>query len=234
MALSPLAGKPAPTEMLIDVAALERAYYDRKPDLADPRQRVSFGTSGHRGTPLRRHVHRGPHPGDHAGDLRVPRSARASTARCSWARTRTPCPAPAQRTALEVLAANGVDDGHPGAATASRRRRSSRAPSWSTTAAAREQLADGIVITPSHNPPEDGGFKYNPPNGGPADTDVTSWVQDRANELLRGGNRRSASACRSSQALRGRHHARSRISSRPTSSDLAQRRRHGRDPRRRR
>ena len=109
MAISPLAGKPAPKELLVDVARLEREYFERQPDLGDPQQLVSFGTSGHRGSSLARHVHRGPHPGHHAGDLRLPARRRASTARSTWARTRTRCPAPAQRTALEVLAANGVE-----------------------------------------------------------------------------------------------------------------------------
>ena len=115
------------------------------------------------------------------------RQATASTGRCSWARTRTRCPAPAQRTALEVLAANGVDtviqrdDGFTPTPVISH-------AILVYNRGRTEQLADGIVITPSHNPPEDGGFKYNPPNGGPADTDVTHWIEDRANELLRGGN----------------------------------------------
>ena len=113
MTISPLAGRPAPTAMLVDLARLEQAYYERKPDAGDPNQLVSFGTSGHRGSPLRRHVHRGAHPGDHAGDLRLPARRRASTARCTWARTRTRCPARPQRTALEVLAANGVETRHP-------------------------------------------------------------------------------------------------------------------------
>ena len=93
----------------IDPAMLVREYYARRPDPADPAQRVSFGTSGHRGHAARRHLHRGAHPGHHAGHLRVPPASRASTARCSWARTRTPSRRPPQRTALEVLAANGVE-----------------------------------------------------------------------------------------------------------------------------
>ena len=185
--LSPLAGKPAPRELLIDVGALEREYYERQPDPGDPNQLVSFGTSGHRGSSLRRHVHRSAHPGDHAGDLRLPARpgdrrpalhgqghARAVRAGAAHAPSRCSPPTASRRSSS--------------ATTASRRRRSSRARSSSTTAAARTDLADGIVITPSHNPPEDGGFKYNPPNGGPADTDVTRWIQDRANELLRSGN----------------------------------------------
>jgi phosphoglucomutase len=184
--ISPLAGKPAPREMLIDVARLEREYFDRRPDLSDHNQLVSFGTSGHRGTPLQ-------------GTFTEAHILAITQAICDYRREQgTDGPlymgkdthalsAPAQRTALEVLAANNVEtviqegDGVTPTPVISRailvynRNR-------------KEHLADGIVVTPSHNPPEDGGFKYNPPNGGPADTDVTRWVQDRANELLRGGN----------------------------------------------
>src|SRR5215475_3316501 len=186
MAISPLAGKPAPKELLVDVARLEREYFERKPDLGDPSQLVSFGTSGHRGSPLH-------------GAFTESHILAITQAICDYRREqRTDGPLymgkdthalsrPAQRTALEVLAANGVEtiihenDGVTPTPVISRailvynRNR-------------KQHLADGIVITPSHNPPEDGGFKYNPPNGGPADTDVTHWVQDRANDLLRAGN----------------------------------------------
>ena len=184
--LSPLAGKPAPREMLVDVARLERDYFERRPDLEDPNQLVSFGTSGHRGSPLH-------------GTFTEAHILAITQAICDYRRTQgTDGPlymgkdthavsGPAQRTALEVLAANNVEtviqqnDGVTPTPVISRailvynRNR-------------KELLADGIVITPSHNPPEDGGFKYNPPNGGPADTDVTHWVEARANELLRAGN----------------------------------------------
>ncbi len=186
MALSPLAGKPAPTQLLVDLDCLERAYFEGKPDPSDPTQLVAFGTSGHRGSSLR-------------GSFNEPHILATTQAICEWrARAGTDGPlymgkdthalsGPAQRTALEVLAANGVEtvvqagDGFTPTPVISRailahnRGRNGR-------------LADGIVVTPSHNPPEDGGFKYNPTNGGPADTDVTGWVQDRANELLRAGN----------------------------------------------
>ena len=89
----PLAGQRAPASLLVDVAELERRYYAGRPDPANPAERVSFGTSGHRGTPLDGTLHRGPHPRDHPGDLRVPRASAASTGRSIWARTRTPCPA---------------------------------------------------------------------------------------------------------------------------------------------
>ncbi len=184
--LSPLAGKPAPKDMLIDVAKLQQAYYDRHPDLSDSTQMVSFGTSGHRGTPLN-------------GTFTEAHILAITQAICDYRKHQgTDGPlymgkdthalsGPAQCTALEVLSANGVetviqaDDGVTPTPVISRailvynRDRKSH-------------LADGIVITPSHNPPEDGGFKYNPTNGGPADTDVTGWVQKRANELLRENN----------------------------------------------
>ena len=186
MTISPLAGKPAPKEMLIDPARLEREYYGRKPDLDDPNQLVSFGTSGHRGSPLR-------------GSFTEAHILAITQAICDYRRTqRTDGPlymgkdthavsGPAQRTALEVLAANGVQT------IIQRDDRFTPTPVISRAIlvynrARTEHLADGIVITPSHNPPEDGGFKYNPTNGGPADTDVTQWVEDRANALLRNGN----------------------------------------------
>jgi phosphoglucomutase len=186
MPISPLAGKPAPKELLIDPAKLQREYLDRKPDLADRNQLVSFGTSGHRGT-----------PGN--GTFTAAHILAITQAICDYRRSvGTDGPlymgkdthalsAPAQRTALEVLAANGVptiiqrDDGVTPTPVISR-------AILVYNKGRKGHLADGIVITPSHNPPEDGGFKYNPTNGGPADTDVTKWVQDRANELLQGGN----------------------------------------------
>src|SRR4030095_16869558 len=186
MAVSHLAGKPASREMLVNLAELEREYYERRPDLAVAEQLVSFGTSGHRGSPLR-------------GTFTEAHILAITQAICDYRRSggiTGPLymgkdthflSSAAQRTALEVLAANNVetltqpDDGVTPTPVISRaiivHNRGRRAA-----------LADGIVITPSHNPPEDGGFKYNPTNGGPADTDVTHWVQDRANELLRGQN----------------------------------------------
>src|SRR5712671_3468012 len=186
--LSPLAGKPAPKEMLVDVAQLERKYFERRPDLGDPNQMVSFGTSGHRGSPLH-------------GTFTEAHILAITQAICDYRRAQgTDGPlymgkdthalsAPAQRTALEVLAANNVEtiiqegDGVTPTPVISR-----AILVYNRGRNDKDHLADGIVITPSHNPPEDGGFKYNPTNGGPADTDVTRWVQDRANELLRAGN----------------------------------------------
>jgi phosphoglucomutase len=186
MAISPLAGKPAPKDMLIDPARLERDYFERKPNPGDPTQLVSFGTSGHRGTSLN-------------GTFTEAHILAITQAICEYRhKVGTDGPlymgkdthalsGPAQRTALEVLAANGVetiiqrDDGVTPTPVISR-------AILVYNRGRKEHLADGIVITPSHNPPEDGGFKYNPTNGGPADTDVTKWVQDRANELLRSNN----------------------------------------------
>ncbi len=186
MALSPLAGKPAPPAMLVDVALLERQYYERQPDPSDPAQLVSFGTSGHRGSPL-------------SGSFTEAHILAITQAICDYRRQQgTDGPlyvgkdthavsSPAQRTALEVLAANGVatviqrDDGVTPTPVISH-------AILVYNRGRTDHLADGIVITPSHNPPEDGGFKYNPTDGGPADTAVTRAIQDRANELLRAGN----------------------------------------------
>jgi phosphoglucomutase len=184
--ISPLAGKPAPKSMIVDLARLEREYYERKPDMDDPTQFVSFGTSGHRGSSLR-------------GSFTEAHIAAMTQAICDYRRgQRIDGPLymgkdthalsePAQRTALEVLAANGVET--------IIQRDSGVTPTPVISRAIlvynrgrKGHLADGIVVTPSHNPPEDGGFKYNPPNGGPADIDVTGWVQRRANVLLRKGN----------------------------------------------
>ena len=179
--------------MLVDLARLEKEYYERKPDVGDPNQLVSFGTSGHRGSSSPRHLHRSAHSRDHPGHLRLPR-AQGIDGPLYMGKDTHALSAPAQRTALEVLAANGVEtiiqenDGVTPTPVISR-------AILVYNRGRKDHFADGIVITPSHNPPEDGGFKYNPPNGGPADTDVTGWIQDRANELLRDGKcRREARA----------------------------------------
>lgn len=184
--VSPLAGKPTPKELLIDVARMETEYHERKPDLSDPNQLVSFGTSGHRGSPL-------------LGTFNEAHILAITQAICEYRRAKTidgplymgkdthAASGPAERTALEVLAANGVEtaiqenDGVTPTPVISR-------AILAYNHGRKDHFADGIVITPSHNPPEDGGFKYNPPNGGPADTEVTGWVQNRANELLSSGN----------------------------------------------
>jgi phosphoglucomutase len=178
------AGRPADPADLVDVDALIGAYYDRRPDPSDPTQRVAFGTSGHRGSAFRNafneahilavteaicryRVQRG-----YSGPLFLGRDTHALSE-------------PAARTAMSVLVARDVDvrvdegDGFTPTPAVSHAILVANQPkdSW-------RRLADGIVVTPSHNPPDDGGFKYNPPNGGPADTDVTRWVQDEANRIL--------------------------------------------------
>ncbi len=186
MALSPLAGKPAPKAMLIDPAQLERDYLSRRPDLEDPGQLVKFGTSGHRGSPLHGSFNE-PHILAITQAICDYRQAQGISGPLYMGKDTHAASSPAQRTALEVLAANGVetiiqrDDGVTPTPVISR---AILVHNHGRT----QHLADGVVITPSHNPPEDGGFKYNPTNGGPADTDVTRWVENRANELLRGGN----------------------------------------------
>jgi phosphoglucomutase len=185
--ISPLAGKQVREEDLVDLERLEEEYYKRKPDITDPSQLIIFGTSGHRGSSLR-------------GSFTEAHILATTQAICDVRRRQgTDGPlfmgrdthalsGPAQRTALEVLAANGV--------STMIERNAGFTPTPAVSHAILKYnrgrsagLADGIVVTPSHNPPEDGGFKYNPPHGGPADTDVTRSVQDRANDLLRAGNR---------------------------------------------
>lgn len=183
MPLSPLAGKPASKDLLIDVAKLERDYFDKKPDPSDPRQLVAFGTSGHRGTSLD-----GTFTEAHIAAITQAvcehRQAKGIDGPVYIGKDTHALSAAAQRTALEVLAGNGVDaiiqsgDGVTPTPVISR-------AILVHNRGRNDRLADGIIITPSHNPPEDGGFKYNPPNGGPADTDVTSVVQKRANEILK-------------------------------------------------
>ena len=176
-----------PGAVTIDLVRLEADYYAPHRSSGDPTPHVSFGTSGHRGSSLERHFHRSPHPRHHPGHLRVPARARhrwpalprqghprALRAGSSGPRSRS------WRQTGWIRSSSGM--------TVSRRPRSSPTRSSHTIGRSAGTRADGIVITPSHNPPEDGGFKYNATNGGPADTDVTRWIQDRANALLRDGN----------------------------------------------
>ena len=182
MTIHPLAGKPVPKDLLVDTDNLRREYYARKPDFTDRGQRVSFGTSGHRGSSLR-------------SSFNETHVLAITQAICDYRRRQGisgplylgkdthALSEPAFATALEVLAANGVET-----------MIDSKAEHTPTPAVSHAiltfnvgrtaGLADGIVITPSHNPPEDGGFKYNPPSGGPADTAVTRWIEDRANHLI--------------------------------------------------
>lgn len=181
-AISPLAGKPATTSVLTDIPKLLAAYTGLQPDAAEPTQRVAFGTSGHRGSSLERsfnewHVlaitqaiceYRAQQGID--GPLFIGLDTHALSL-------------PAFQSALEVLAANGVET------LISARGEYTPTPAVSHAILVhnrgrQSRLADGIVVTPSHNPPADGGFKYNPPNGGPADTAITGWMETRANALL--------------------------------------------------
>jgi phosphoglucomutase len=178
-----LAGKPAPASLLIDVDRLTDAYFTKEPDLSDPEQLVSFGTSGHRGSSL-------------SGSFNQSHILAITQAICEWRKQEGitgplflgkdthALSRPAERTALEVLAANGVEtviqrnDGYTPTPSISRL-------ILTHNRGRKSGLGDGIVVTPSHNPPADGGFKYNPPNGGPADTNITGWIEKRANALLR-------------------------------------------------
>jgi phosphoglucomutase len=212
------AGQPAQPGDLVDIDALLRAYVDIVPDPADPAQRVAFGTSGHRGSAFR-------------GAFNEAHILAITEAICRWRELRGydgplflgadthALSAPATATALEVLVARGVDvriaagEGHAAftptpavshAIVVANRVRSIPAADAPPTAG--RGLADGIVVTPSHNPPDDGGFKYNPPNGGPADTDVTGWIQAEANRLLEGSGADGVAGIRRMRAPRPATH----------------------------
>jgi phosphoglucomutase len=179
------AGTPAQESDLIDVEALIQAYYDLKPDVSEPEQRVVFGTSGHRGSSLKTAFNE-----DHIAATTQAiveyRASQGITGPLFLGADTHALSAPARTTALEVLVANEVrvlvdefDDFVPTPALSHAILRYNNAGN--------DDEADGIVVTPSHNPPADGGFKYNPPHGGPADSDATSWIANRANELIEGG-----------------------------------------------
>jgi len=182
MAIHPLAGKQVPASSLVNVATLLAAYSTEKPDPAVPEQRVSFGTSGHRGSSFKRSFNES-HIVAVTQAIVEYRAAHGTTGPLYLGMDTHALSEPAFVSALEVLAANGVEvmiDPEGGytptpaishAILTYNRNKSSG-------------MADGIVITPSHNPPDDGGIKYNPPQGGPADTQVTTWIEDRANALL--------------------------------------------------
>jgi phosphoglucomutase len=177
------AGQPAQASDLVDIDRLISAYYSEHPDVADPAQQVAFGTSGHRGSSLRTAFNE-----DHIVAISQAiceyRAAQGTDGPLFLGRDPHGLSEPATQSALEVFTANDVTvlatDGF------------TPTPALSHAILTHNRgrtshLADGVVVTPSHNPPEDGGFKYNPPHGGPADTDATKWIQDRANELIRGG-----------------------------------------------
>jgi phosphoglucomutase len=178
----PLAGKPAPQDRLVDVGALRREYHTRRPAVGDRTQCVSFGTSGHRGSSLHGAFNE-PHVLAMTQAVCDHRRQQGITGPLFLGKDTHALSEPAFETTLEVLAGNGVEaiidcvDGYtptPAVSHAILRHNLARSSG----------LADGIVITPSHNPPDDGGFKYNPPHGGPAGTDVTRWIEDKANRLL--------------------------------------------------
>ncbi len=176
------AGQPALPSDLVDVSALLRAYDELRPDPSEPTQRVAFGTSGHRGSAFKAAFNEAHILATTEAICRY-RAALGYTGPLFIGRDTHALSEPAWRTALEVLVAHGVD----ARVDASDGYTPTPAVSHAILVANRgraDGLADGIVVTPSHNPPEDGGFKYNPPNGGPADTDVTRWIQDEANRIL--------------------------------------------------
>ncbi|MSR24887.1 MAG: alpha-D-glucose phosphate-specific phosphoglucomutase [Nitrospiraceae bacterium] len=182
MPLSPLAGKPADPSMLVNVPRLVTSYYSLQPDMAVREHRVAFGTSGHRGSSFRRSFNEA-HILATSQAICEYRKSRQTTGPLFLGMDTHALSEPAFATALEVLAANGVE------VMVDRGGGYTPTPVISHAILTYNQgrttgLADGIVITPSHNPPEDGGFKYNPPHGGPADTDVTRWIEQRANALL--------------------------------------------------
>jgi phosphoglucomutase len=182
---SPLAGKPAPASSLVDIPRLITAYYSERPDAAVRAQRVAFGTSGHRGISFDGSFNDG-HVAAISQAICVHRKQKGIDGPLFLGFDTHALSAPAFATALEVLAANGVDV----MIAAGDEYTPTPAISHAILTYNRGRatgLADGIVITPSHNPPDSGGFKYNPPNGGPADTEITGWIEAHANELLQVG-----------------------------------------------
>ncbi len=228
MALHELAGKPAPRSFLVNVPRLVSAYYAVKPDPSDPGQRVAFGTSGHRGSSLR-----GSFNEDHilatTEALVEHRRARGITGPLFLGMDTHALSEPALATALEVLAAHGVE------VRIQAGRRYTPTPAISHAILAwnrgrKADLADGVVVTPSHNPPDDGGFKYNPPDGGPAGGDITKAVEARANAILRERAPRGEARHPREGAAR-RDHPGARLRG-PVRRRPGERPRHGRDCRR--
>ncbi len=183
--ISPLAGKPAPRSLLVDVSKLVAAYSELRPDPSLPAQQVAFGTSGHRGSSFDRSFNEW-HVLAISQAICEYRKSKQITGPLFIGFDTHALSQPAFESALEVLAANDVET------------MIARGGEFTPTPAVSHAilgynhrrsagLADGIVITPSHNPPDNGGFKYNPPNGGPADVDITDWIQNRANALMRDG-----------------------------------------------
>ncbi|MFJ4373992.1 phosphoglucomutase (alpha-D-glucose-1,6-bisphosphate-dependent) [Pseudomonas japonica] len=185
MKLSPLAGKPAPASVLVDIPRLLTAYYTGQPDASIATQRVAFGTSGHRGSSLDLSFNE-QHVLAISQAICLYRQAQGIDGPLFVGADTHALSTPAAASALEVLAANGVE------VMLSKDDEYTPTPAVSHAILCYNRgrtagLADGIVITPSHNPPQSGGFKYNPPNGGPADSHVTKWIEAKANELLAEG-----------------------------------------------
>lgn len=184
MALSPLAGKPAPRDLLVNIPRLITSYYTYAPDVSDPTQKVAFGTSGHRGSPFKASFNES-HILAIAQAICEYRKKEGIRGPLFIGKDTHALSEPALATAVEVFAANGVtvmiqeENGYTPTPVISH-------AILTYNRGKKKGLADGVVITPSHNPPEDGGFKYNPPHGGPADTETTKKIEDRANEILRG------------------------------------------------
>lgn len=187
MALSNLAGKPAPRTLLVKIPRLVSYYYTHKPDISDPAQEVVFGTSGHRGSSFRNNFNE-----DHilaiSQAISEYRKSRGITGPLFMGMDTHALSEPALASALEVFAPNGI--------TVIVQKGFGYTPTPVISHAIvtynrgrTSGLADGVVITPSHNPPDDGGFKYNPPHGGPAETETTKVIEDRANEILRSANK---------------------------------------------
>jgi phosphoglucomutase len=202
MALHPLAGQPAPVSMLVDIPRLITAYYTEKPDVSVSSQRVAFGTSGHRGSAFHTAFNEN-HILAITQAICEYRGAHGTPGPLFLAKDTHGLSEPAFASALEVLAANSVE------VMVDRDLGYTPTPALSHAILTfnhgrQDAPADGIVITPSHNPPEDGGFKYNPPSGGPADTHATRWIQDRANAILAEGLR-AVRRCSFSRALAGAH-----------------------------
>ncbi len=185
MAVNAHAGQKPDESALVDVDRLIGAYYDEKPDPSNPAERVAFGTSGHRGTSFERTFTEAHVLAISEAVCRY-RESQGIDGPLFLGRDTHALSEPAARTIAEVLAARGVQvvvdaaDGFTPTPVISHAILSHNRGGGSGT-------ADGIVVTPSHNPPGDGGYKYNPPHGGPADTDVTGWIQDEANQLLESG-----------------------------------------------
>jgi len=187
MSVSPLAGKPAPRDLLVNIPRLVTLYYANRPDVSDPAQQVAFGTSGHRGSPVKASFNEH-HILAVAQAISELRRSKGIDGPLFMGKDTHALSEPALATALEVFAANNIPvmiqegEGYTPTPVISH-------AILTHNRARTGGLADGVVITPSHNPPDDGGFKYNPPHGGPADTETTKTIEDRANEILRRGTK---------------------------------------------